>query len=179
MEPETMTNTNNEELFYQLNMYFGIIYPADLNNMVMEAVAKDKRYAGLASDHREAKCGKSALLANSNSDVEPTLKTIIIDDMTISGDEYTVATEVELTFEPSELLKLEKQYSASVLFVTELYNNVRKELVRAKVSKEQLEEFKLGWHSINCTWQGDESSSGSKSGKDKGSKDSKNGKSKK
>lgn len=136
---------------YQVNIYYGIHYPAEIVDRVVEAL-NASAFHDLALDEEYERDG-AEFMRNVNSESEESRGIIIADNLTITGaDSETPAAFCN--FDPAELMAAEEREHASVEICTDIYDSI---VAHFKKSKYSLLELRQGWGAYNCEWLGDDS----------------------
>jgi hypothetical protein len=78
--------------------------------------------------------------------------------MSIIGDEFDFAEEIDLNVYPDELLKLHFKHKAAVRFIEEISTYITSEFKKRKLPRD---EFYVGWKMIACSYADSESSESS------------------
>lgn len=140
----------SSDVDFEFNVYYGIFYPADLADIVLDILKTEKKYAGLAGDKKQIKVGKFSVFASTNSDFEPTLGFIAIDDMTFGSDPEDDPEHLTLNFDPVKMENSVVQYKVAVGALEDIYNVI---VTKFKAKKLSVGDLYLGWKGTVCTWE--------------------------
>ncbi len=149
------------EFDHQLMAYYGIHYLIEHVKDVLAVVARDPKYRDLDRDDGEIMVDRDQhILVTTNSDrkVGASYGCIFVDEMTIQGDPVDDPEQSFVDIEPSVMVKSETDHIAAAHFVTDLYELIIRELKKKKI---KTNEFHLGWRVVSCTFDDDETGSGS------------------
>jgi len=156
-----------EKVEYQSNAYFGVFFPYELAETVIEMVRGDAKWKGLVGKNQEVKSGKTVLSWSMNSDVKEGASTVFVfaDDLTFEGPNKSDPRFNTLDLEPTSMVSREKTYPMAVAMVTELHTFMVREFDKKRLSKNELH---CGWRVVSCVWtdcseSGDSESSTSES----------------
>jgi hypothetical protein len=141
---------------YQLNNYFGIFYPSDLIQQVLDVCRKHRQFAPLGGDKPEVTINKEVIFASTNSDAgDCTVGFIAADELTFGGPDEDEPESTVLRIEPSEMEKRERKHRAAVETLTDLYEIIIKDF---KSRKTPIDRLYFGWQVVSCTWDMNSSS---------------------
>ena len=149
------------EFDHQLMAYYGIHYPIEHVKDVLAVVARDPKYRDLDRDDGEIMVDRDQhILVTTNSDrkVGASYGCIFVDEMTIEGDPVDDSEHSFVDIEPTVMVKSETDHISAVHFVTDLYELIVRELKKKKI---KTNEFHLGWRVVSCTFDDEETGSGS------------------
>lgn len=136
---------------YQLNTYFGIFYPIELEDDVTRCCKMEPLLKGLVDDDAEITINDAMIFASRNSDFDAraTIGFIVANDLTCEGKMGPRAAELYLETIPSEMIKAEKRYELAVNAVTDVFDILVKAFKKLNLPFRRL---KYGWRTILMTW---------------------------
>lgn len=148
-------SAESKELCYQLNIYWGIHFPADMAPDVEKALIYGM-YNSLAGEdreitYREGSDAAELIMFNYTNDNGSEYCVILVDSMTESSPE-TDDPDTQLLFEPAELVELEEAKTDVILYMTDIYSCIVKYL---RKKKKMAKKLKIGWGAYNCVWEDD------------------------
>lgn len=148
MTEQFITMSEDDNIAHQLNAYFGVFYPIELEDKIADILKENPLYRPLV-DESEVVIDGHLLFHSSNSDFTDNAKYnfIAVDQMTISGEMYEHYDDVQFEVDPARMENLEKRYRVAVEIVTDLRNYLVKKCADTKPRK-----FYCGWNILHCVW---------------------------
>jgi hypothetical protein len=138
---------------HQVNIYYGIYFPADQCEMILSLLKTNRIYSGLATES-EVSINDIVIIASVSSDKpgKSQLGFIALDNMTISGDEYDDAEDISVSIDPQSMLDAQLKNAQGMGIITDIYEYIVKGLKAAKKGK-LVSELEQCWKAVSCTWE--------------------------
>ena len=156
-------SSGSDQYDYSINVYFCCSYSAELIPDVEKILADNAKYSPLLGKSRDITVGGSNIFISTNSDDDQFVSVgfIAIDGTAIEGTLEADARTSYINIEPTEMVKLEAEYSPQVAFVEDMHAYIRVELTRKCLDTSSLY---CGWRAIVTGFDADNSSESSSSG---------------
>ncbi len=140
------------DISYDFNVYFGIFYPVDFADVILDICGADKKYAGLAHpDKAKIKVGKFNIFVSTNSDFDSaTLGFIACDEMTFGSEPEDDPENLSLNFDSAKMELSTKQNKVAVDALTDIYELI---VQKFKAKKMTITDLYLGWKGTVCAWE--------------------------
>lgn len=142
---------------HQLAVYYGIHYPVEMANVVVEVLESSPKYTHLVRGECELKVGADTLCISTNSDKdsEITRGVIFVDEMTLQSDLDDSLSGAFLRINPRELVTTESLHTLAVQFLEGLLPAISRVVKAAGMSPVELYQ---GWGVLACTWEEEDES---------------------
>jgi hypothetical protein len=149
---KSKSRTGPVDYVYEINCYYGVHYPIELVDDVLECLS-DTKYASLGGDKAEVKIGKVKLFASTNSDKtdSATRGYISSDVLCIGGPDYD--SPEECTWKGAGKMDvLEKSQVETITQIDTIYAIIVKKM---KAKKKPIVEIELDWMAFTCCFEDD------------------------
>ncbi len=133
----------------QNNLYYGCYYPMEITPIIME-ILRASKYGIIETE--EFTADKVTIFANVNSDIDLHIKYgfIVVDEMTIGGNESALPYGATVQIRPQLLLNNELLYFNAVEHISAIHR-----LIISGICERGISILKIyrGWFSILCTFE--------------------------